>query len=334
MVDHCLADEYPDIVIAGFPKAGTTALATLLSGHREVSLVEPKEPHRFSWGLDPDIPARARANGLNAADYGAAVAAARRRGRLVIDASTSYCHPAVIVGTARRLKEANPGLKVFLMVRDPFKRLVSDWRMRRAEGWARRRLSEEVRDNLKALKIVVGAAADDDLVERMQSSRDWLGPDRPPDRGSISLIACGFYDPLVEVYARAFGEALLVIPQESLRSDQGLVLGRCFAHLGLDPEPVAGGSDEFNVGDHRLETGVSRLLRRTGIAGLAQRLLPHTLVARARHALTRTSEPGIDDLAGSPEGAVMDCLYGRLSAATAARMERDYGVRWGPRRPT
>ncbi|WP_295436076.1 hypothetical protein [uncultured Thiodictyon sp.] len=83
MVDHCLADEYPDIVIAGFPKAGTTALATLLCGHRQVSLMEPKEPHRFSWGLDPDIPARARANGLGAADYGAAIAAARRRGRLV-----------------------------------------------------------------------------------------------------------------------------------------------------------------------------------------------------------------------------------------------------------
>jgi hypothetical protein len=49
-----------------------------------------------------------------------------------------------------------------------------------------------VRDNLKALKIAVGGAADDELIELMQSSRDWLGPDHPPDRGSISLIACGF----------------------------------------------------------------------------------------------------------------------------------------------
>ncbi len=70
------------------------------------------------------------------------------------------------------MKQANPGLWVFLMVRDPFKRLVSDWRMRRAEGWARVRLSEEVRNNLKALKIAVGAAADDELIELMQSSRD------------------------------------------------------------------------------------------------------------------------------------------------------------------
>lgn len=32
----------PDIVIAGFPKAGTTALATLLAGHSQVALIEPK----------------------------------------------------------------------------------------------------------------------------------------------------------------------------------------------------------------------------------------------------------------------------------------------------
>jgi len=334
MADSLLADGRPDIVIAGFPKAGTTALATLLAGHHQVSLVEPKEPHRFSWGLDPDIPERARANGLSAAGYGAAIAAARRRGRLVIDASTSYCHPAVIAGTARRLKDANPDLKVFLLVRDPIKRLVSDWRMRRAEGWACVRLSEEVRDNLRALGIAVGAVDDASLSERMASSRDWLGPDRPPDRGSISLIACGFYDPLIAIYRETFGEALLVIPQEALRHAQQPVLARCFAHLGLDPEPVSGGSDEFNVGDHRLETAVSRLLRRSGVARLARGLLPHALVARARHALTRTPEPGIDDLAGSPEGAVMERLYALLSAETGARMELEFDVRWGLRGQT
>ncbi len=76
MVGDSRPDDRPDIVIGGFPKAGTTALATLLSEHRQISLVEPKEPHRFSWGLDTDIPACFRANGLGAAAYEAAIAAA------------------------------------------------------------------------------------------------------------------------------------------------------------------------------------------------------------------------------------------------------------------
>ncbi len=333
MADPIRSDDRPDIVVAGFPKAGTTALATLLDGHHRVALMEPKEPHRFSWGLDPDIPEHNRASALPAAAYRAAVAAARGPGRLVIDASTSYCHPAVIAGTARRLRGANPDLKVFLMVRDPVKRLVSDWRMRHAEGWARTRLRDEVRANLGPLAVAVGARDDADLIARMATSLDWLGPDRPVDRGSISLIACGFYDPLIAVYREVFGDDLLVVPSEALRRDQERVLARCFAHLGLDPEPVSAGDDEFNVGDHRRETVVSRWLRRTGIAGAAHALLPHRLIVRVRHALTRPTEPGIEDLAGSPEGAVMDRLYARLSADTAAAMERDFGVRWGLSRP-
>jgi hypothetical protein len=319
----------PDIVIAGFPKAGTTALATLLAGHSQVALIEPKEPHRFSWGLEPDLPARARANALSAADYAAAVAAARRRGRLVIDASTSYTHPAVIEGTARRLKEACPNLRVILTVRDPRKRLVSDWRMRHAEGWAESRLSAEVRRNLTGLSAAVGAADDADLIARLAASRDWMGPDRPAGRGTITVVAGGFYDPLIAVYRQTFGDALLVIPQEALRRQPEQVLARCFTHLGLDPEPVSDADGEFNVGDHRVETGLSRLLRRTGVAWAARTLLPHALVARVRHGLTRAPEPGIDDLAGSPEAAVVEQLYALLSAQTETRMAAEFGVRWG-----
>jgi hypothetical protein len=107
-------DDRPDIAIAGFPKAGTTALATLLAGHSEVSLLEPKEPHRYSWGLEPDLPAANRANALPEGAYRDAIRAARGRGRLVIDASTSYCHPAVIEGTAARLADDCPELRVIL----------------------------------------------------------------------------------------------------------------------------------------------------------------------------------------------------------------------------
>ena len=330
MVTPAHSDDRPDIVIAGFPKAGTTALATLLAGHSQVSLIEPKEPHRFSWGLAADLPDHVRATALSATAYRAAIATARRNGRLVIDASTSYSHPAVIEGTARRLKDASPDLPVILMVRDPVKRLVSDWGMRHAEGWAKQRLSEEVRGNLQGLCASVGAANDEELVERLAGNRDWIGPDRPVGRGTITVVAAGFYDPLVAVYRDLFGERLLVVPQEALRRDQARVLARCYAHLGLVPEPLRAGPAEFNVGDHRVETGLSRLLRRIGVAWAARALLPHHLVARVRHQLTRTPEPGIDDLVGSPEGAVVERLYDLLSAQTRAQVEGEFGVRWGP----
>ena len=318
----------PDIVIAGFPKAGTTALATLLANHREIALMEPKEPHRFSWGLAPDLPAANRANGMQAAPYAAAIAAARRNGRLVIDASTSYGHPAVIAGTAARLLDANPAMRVILAVRDPVKRVISDWGMRQAEGWARSRASAEVRGCLDALAAAVGAAGDADLVERAAASRAWMGLAREPSAGSHTLLSSGFYDPLIAVYREHFGDALLVVPQEALRADQDAVLARCFAHIGVPPVAIDAGDAEFNVGDHRVETGVSRLLRQSGVAWLARRLLPHALVARARHAVTNAPEPPVNDLAESPEGALAHALYARLAADTARQMGQEFGVRW------
>jgi hypothetical protein len=322
-------DDRPDIAIAGFPKAGTTALATLLAGHREVSLLEPKEPHRYSWGLEPGLPDANRADALPEAAYRDAIRAARSRGRLVIDASTSYSHPAVIEGTAARLADHCPDLRVILAVRDPLKRLVSDWRMRVAEGWAAPRLRDEVRRNLDALKRSMGTADDSALADRLASSRDWLGPDRPPGRGSITVVASGFYDPLIAVYRERFGDRLLVVPQESLRRDPQTVLARCFAHLGLEPEPVSGASEDFNLGDYRVETRLSRLMRGAGLAWLARRLLPRGAIARVKRAVTQAPEPAVDDLAGSPESAILAGLYERLGSETRLLMERDFGVRWG-----
>jgi hypothetical protein len=326
----------PDIVIAGFPKAGTTALASLLAGHPEIALMEPKEPHRYSWGLEPDLPPANRANGMGATPYAAAIAAARRNGRLVIDASTSYAHPAVAVGTAARLAAADAGLKVILAVRDPVKRLISDWGMRQAEGWAQRRASAEVRRALDALAATLGAAGDGAdgapgdaaLVERAAASRAWMGLARDPGAGSHTLLSSGFYDPLIAVYRARFGDALLVVPQEALRSDQDAVLARCFAHLGVAPRVIDAGEAEFNVGDHRVETALSRLLRQSGVAWIARHLLPHALVARARHAVTDAPLPPVNDLAESPEGALARALYARLAADTARRMQTEFGVRW------
>jgi hypothetical protein len=324
-------DDKPDIVIAGFPKAGTTALATLLAGHSQISLVEPKEPHRYSWGLEPGLPAANRANALAETAYRDAIRTARSRGRLVIDASTSYSHPAVIAGTVERLADDCPNLRVILAVRDPLKRLVSDWRMRVAEGWAAPRLSIEVRRNLDALKLSAGAADDSQLPNLLAASRDWLGRDRPPGRGSITVVASGFYDPLIAVYRERFGDRLLVVPQESLRSQPETVLTRCFTHLGVSSEPVFGASDDFNLGDYRVETRLSRLMRGAGLAWIARHVLPRAAIARVKRAVTQAPEPAIDDLAGRPESTVLATLYDRLGAETRARMERDFGVRWGGR---
>jgi hypothetical protein len=306
----------PDIAIAGFPNAGAAALAGLLAAHPEIAPIEPKEPHRYSWGLEPGLPSACRSTALTADAYREAIRAARARGRLVVDASRSYCHPAVIEGTASRLAQDCPDLRVILTVRDPIERLVADWRRRVAEGSADRRLLHEVRRHLDALKLSFGVREDSDLLAACPGSRVWLGLDQPSGRGPITVVASGFYDPLVAVYRERFGDRLLVVPAEALRSQPRAVLARCFAHVGVQPVKSSATPNDVDLSEGQSETVASRLARRLGFSRLASRLSSDGLAI------------GADELAGTPEHALTSALYERMACETRALVEREFGIRW------
>ena len=98
---------YPDFVIPGAAKSGTTALYEYLAQHRGVFLPREKEPGFFS----SDIP-----GGLATRDEYHALFAAAPPGALCGEASTRYLYSRVAIA---RLLAHNPAVKLIILLRNP-----------------------------------------------------------------------------------------------------------------------------------------------------------------------------------------------------------------------
>jgi Sulfotransferase domain len=109
---------YPDIVLPGAARSGTTFLAARLSRHPSIDGGAVKEPDFFSKHLS------------RGADWYDGLFESRRDGLLRLDASMSYTvpqHPEAL----NRLAAAAPHAYVIYAVRDPLVRAVSHYRLLR-----------------------------------------------------------------------------------------------------------------------------------------------------------------------------------------------------------
>ena len=114
-------DNKPNLFIAGFARAGSTALASYLSQHPQIFVPAIKEPHFFypfnkapQWMNLPLYKYNLKEyNNL----YKHAISYKYR-----VDASVSY---SFYNGIAQRIKEYNPSSFIILIIRDGLKRIVS-----------------------------------------------------------------------------------------------------------------------------------------------------------------------------------------------------------------
>ena len=110
---------FPDFLVLGAPKAGTTALCEFLQGHPSVSVARSKEPRYFDTHFD-------RGQGWYREKFFPAT-----DGLLCGDGSPTYlADPEAL---QRILAEA-PRAKMFVMLRDPAARAVSSWWMQVCHG--------------------------------------------------------------------------------------------------------------------------------------------------------------------------------------------------------
>ena len=120
--------DYPDFVIAGAAKSGTTALYDYLSQHPAVFMPSEKEPGFFS----ADIP-----GGLRTLDEYRALFAAAQPHQVTGEASTRYLYSQVAIPA---LVVHNPNVKVVVMLRNPVDAAYS------LHGYAYRYGIEEIAD--------------------------------------------------------------------------------------------------------------------------------------------------------------------------------------------
>lgn len=127
---------FPDFVILGAMKAGSTSLFRWLEQHPGVTLPADKEPAFYSR----DERWRRGLKGY------AALFADIPSSQLSGEASVHYSDPAVAERAARRLHTMAPMTKLLFLVRDPAERLRSHYRHEVQRGRERRRMLEALKD--------------------------------------------------------------------------------------------------------------------------------------------------------------------------------------------
>ncbi|MBT3191373.1 MAG: hypothetical protein HN341_02340 [Verrucomicrobia bacterium] len=198
----------PTFLIVGAAKAGTTSLYHYLKQHPDVFMPKLKEPHYFAQFADELCKKQfyflREWNEYLALFEGAGTAKA------IGESSVSYlCHS----GTAQRIRDRLPDVKIIICLRNPVERVFSHFLM-------------DIRDGKLpcAAELLPTVLADDDIPEKM-----W---------GSCNLfLECGRYARQVAEYFEVFGrDSVRVILYEDFKTNPIETLHDLYAFLGINTD--------------------------------------------------------------------------------------------------
>jgi Sulfotransferase domain len=120
----------PNLFVIGAMKSGTTSLAQYLSLHPQIFVPNVKEPFHFSreenWEKGNDNYMKLFCDATNE--------------KYLVDASTDYTKRPKYSNVSKRIYEFNPDSKLIYLLRDPFERLVSNYK----HEIKRKRVSEKL----------------------------------------------------------------------------------------------------------------------------------------------------------------------------------------------
>jgi hypothetical protein len=119
----------PDFLIAGAPKAGTTALHVALARHPQLYLSRVKEPKHFLTNGPPKPQggpgdARTLRDQVWQRDRYEALFADAPPGSLLGESTSLYLHDPVAM---QRIRTATPDVRIIALLRDPVDRAHSNW---------------------------------------------------------------------------------------------------------------------------------------------------------------------------------------------------------------
>lgn len=245
----------PSFIVIGAPRCGTTSLYAYLRQHPDVYMSPLKETNFFLF--DGEKPALSGPDGENISrdsiyrleDY-KRMFAARTTEEAVGEASPRYLDCA---GTAARIHSLLPDIKLVAILRNPVKRALSHFAMRKRDGW-------EPCDTFEA------AMADE--PRRLQEN--WAGG---------IYLQRGFYARHLEAYCDHFpNDQIRVYLFEDLLERPGELFADLFSYIGVDPDFQPDMSTTFNASGVIKNPVMRWIWTRTHPAqALVRPLLPKTM---------------------------------------------------------
>lgn len=234
----------PNFLLIGQAKCGTTSVYTQLGQHPDVFVSDTKEPHFFGRDdVDESLP-----------EYEALFDGVEDESA-VGEASTSYTRPDIAERCAMNIARLIPDVRLIYMVRNPIRRLESDWKMRKHQGWA----------------------PDGPISEALNYD-------------GRSLIKLGMYWRNLSHYRDRFDEEqILVVFLEEFAECPSEEMERCFSHIGVDPDvPLQDPNrSRYSSSDFREDRLAGRILRKLGLVRVARDLFPSAVFERGKRLFTR-----------------------------------------------
>lgn len=192
------------LLVVGAQRCGTTSVSRMLDAHPEITMARPARP-------EPKVFCDDEASARGAEWYRATYFAHATPDQMLGDKSTSYLEdPEAPARAAAVLGSPH----VLVVLRDPVKRAISNWRFSTENGLEQRPLEQAIEENLT-------------------SSTAW-------DRGLTSVspfayLERGRYADHLDAWYDAFPSTTHVLFLQDLLDDDEAV-GTLFRRLGVDPD--------------------------------------------------------------------------------------------------
>ena len=232
----------PNFIVIGAAKCGTTSICDLLGSHPQVFMSNPKEPHFFGRD-DPKKTLEWYKTLFKGAE-----------GKIAIgEGSTSCTHPDIINQAASEISKHISDCRLIYMVRNPIKRLESDWKMRKHEGWAEGTVNNAV-------------------------------------KCQPTLITHGMYWKNLSVYRKLFpDEQILIVFLEDLSQNPEHELRRCFEHIHVDASITIANADKPRnpSAKFRQDGFIAKHIRQISFFERFKKAIPPWMLQGAKLALTR-----------------------------------------------
>lgn len=265
----------PRFLILGFPKCGTTALASALAQHPDIVMSDPKETHFFDVHYE-----RGWNWYLRTAFRGAA------EGSALGEATPSY---VFVPWALERIRRDLPDARLIVMLRNPIDRIWSHWWMLRARGLEPLGFEEAVAASLKEQET-------DRPVTRGRWREHTASQSAGINLGYRTYVDYSRYAQRLERVLRVVGRSRVRVEfLADVRRDENAAVRRVLTHIGVDTERWPdSGVPRQNAAMGGAARHALRFARTVGVSRLAPRLSDAAKGRMKRYLSRLGSRPSMD----------------------------------------
>ena len=255
-----MADTFPDSLIIGAPKCGTTSLYHYLGGHPQIYASSQKEPHFYSYAGEE------RPHwGMKSVDSYIALFEGARSGQHRLEASTWYLYSDT---AAEKIREYAPDTKCIALLRQPVDRAYSSWSFRVQQGWE-------------------APSFEDAIAE--EKSRIEKG-----DRWDVHYLNAGLYFEQVHRFYEQLGQdQVRIFLFDDFTEDAEAIVRDALSFLGLNPIPTINADTVHNPTRFPRSQALNRLRTAGNLRQVAHLILPEFVRATFRR-WNQKQRPPID----------------------------------------